>query len=145
MSKLKINLLALTWSVSRGRETYGWNIARLDSRDSGKRYRTCGGGYDMIGTVLGQYVENELQGKLRELVHSVSGLLVDAGYTVPGYRRINDLYGLTVAPNGHVQIDGGCGVDCVIRIIRGMNMEVQRTYNKKGHTTGFLVSEIIED
>jgi hypothetical protein len=99
----------------------------------------------MIGTVLGQYVESELQDKLLELVHSVSGLLIDAGYTVPGYRKIADLYGLTVAPNGHVQIDGACGVDSVIRIIQGMGLEVQRTYNKKGHTTGYLVSEIIED
>jgi hypothetical protein len=145
MSKLKINSMALTWSKSRGRDTYGWNIARLDSRDSGKRYRTCGGGYDMIGTVLGQYVENELQDKLRELVHSINGLLVDAGYTVPGYRKINDLYGLTVAPNGHVQIDGACGVDCVIRIIEALGLEVQRTYTKKGHPTGFFVSEVIED
>jgi hypothetical protein len=145
MSKLKINSLAITWAVSKGRDTYGWNIARLDSRDSNKRYRTCGGGYDMIGTVLGQYVENELQDNLLELVASRTGDLIDAGYTVPGYRKITDLYGLTVAPNGHVQIDGACGVDCVIRIIQSMNMEVQRTYNKKGHTTGYLVSEIIED
>lgn len=47
----QIHRLDLTWSTSKARDTYGYNITRLDDSISGKRYKTCGGGYDMIGTV----------------------------------------------------------------------------------------------
>lgn len=37
------NYLSLSWSISRGRDTYGYNIARLDDHATGKRYRCSGG------------------------------------------------------------------------------------------------------
>ena len=64
---MKINHLSISWSISRGRDTYGYNICRLDSRQSGSRYRCSGGGYDMIGTVFGNWLEAEYQRELVEL------------------------------------------------------------------------------
>lgn len=38
-------------SVSRGADTYGYNIVRLvDTHYNGKAYKCMGGGYDMHGT-----------------------------------------------------------------------------------------------
>lgn len=42
-----IKRLALSWSVSRGRDTYGYNICRLDDTSTGERFKCMGGGYDM--------------------------------------------------------------------------------------------------
>lgn len=56
--------LQLTWSTSRGADTYGYNICTL--RVHGERIAsTCGGGYDMTGTVLGDFIQEAFQ---RELV-----------------------------------------------------------------------------
>lgn len=44
--------LYVTWGTSRGADTYGYTTCSLRDR-SGKKYAsTCGGGYDMFGTVL---------------------------------------------------------------------------------------------
>jgi hypothetical protein len=51
--------LNISWSVSRGQDTYGYNICRLDDTRTGKRYHLNGGGYDMIGTVLGDWLEDQ--------------------------------------------------------------------------------------
>lgn len=58
--------LAISWSISRGTETYGYNICRLDDSQTGKRYR-CLGGYDMMGTVVGQWLEDLFQPQLKQL------------------------------------------------------------------------------
>ena len=45
-----------TYGVSRGRDTYGYNMVTLSS-NTGKRFRAMGGGYDMHGQVMGEYVQ----------------------------------------------------------------------------------------
>ena len=122
MSKLHTNHLALSWSTSRGRDTYGYNICRLDSRDSGKRYRCMGGGYDMTGTVVADWLVAEHQGKLQALV--------PAGKV---------LYGM-YSNNGKQGVDGACGIECVIRIAEACGIELQRLGNRKCHTIGFIAS-----
>lgn len=95
--------LSLSWSVSRGRDTYGYNIARLDDRNTGERFRCMGGGYDMVGTVFGDWLEKTFQSELTELVRANEQKLVDAGYQVKGYRKLgSSFYGLTVKPSGSV-------------------------------------------
>lgn len=44
-------------STSRGRNTYGYN-------NGIKVASTCGGGYDMKGTVLGDYIQQRFQAEL---------------------------------------------------------------------------------
>lgn len=131
------NTLTLSWSISRGRDTYGYNICRLDSYISGKRYRCSGGGYDMVGTVLGNFFEAEHQDKLIQLVAGLT--LTEAGYSVPGYKKSVDFYGLTVNPSGRVTLDGGCGESCIIRIIEACGFNVQYMRNRKGQRTGYLI------
>jgi len=137
MTKLNIEYIGISWGISRGMDTYGWNICRASSRQSGKVYRTCGGGYDMVGTVIADWFEAEHQNELLELVKSRQDQLTDAGYTVSGYKYINGLCGLVVRPDGSVSLDGGCGIESILRIINACGYDTQRDYKKNDRTRKF--------
>lgn len=139
-----LNFLSLSWATSRGVDTYGYNIARLDSRNTGKRYRCMGGGYDMTGTVFGKWLMFEHQDKLQALVNTRAAELVDCGYQVAGYKKLPDLYGLNQKPDGSVTVDGACGINSMIRIAEACGFAVQCNYNRKGHTTGWVVARAAE-
>lgn len=134
--------LKLSWSVSRGRDTYGYNICRLDSQ--ARRYRCSGGGYDLIGTVLGQYIEAEHQERLQLLKNSGpegKPCLADCGYGVAGYMKRPDIYGLVFDPKGRARIDGACGVETVKRIAEAIGLCVTTDYNRRQNkTNGFFIS-----
>lgn len=145
MSRYQIHHLAITWSTSKGRDTYGYNICRLDDRDTGKRYRTCGGGYDMIGTVFGDWLEDyyqaELMTKIKELMTNPDAF-EDCGYAVKGYLKFPGLYGMTYNTNtGKVALDGACGISSMIAIAEALGLEVQWEGNRKGHTIGYYVTK----
>jgi len=128
---------SVSWSVSKGRDTYGYNICRLDG-PNGKRYRTCGGGYDMVGTVLADFMCDQFQIQLRELVLLNAERTEECGYSVSGYRKLPELYGLTVTPKGRVEVDGACGVSSVIKIFRAIGIDVQSTCGRR-QLDGFLL------
>ena len=118
---MKTNHLSLTWSISRGRDTYGYNICRLDSYNSGKRYRCMGGGYDMVGTVVADWLVAEHQDRL-QAVHA------------------SNFYGARILTNGRVYVDGACGIESVRNIAEACGIELQRLGNRRGHTVGFIAS-----
>lgn len=140
---MNINYLAISWSVSRGQDTYGYNICRLDDRNNGKRYRTCGGGYDMVGTVFGDWLADVYQTRLVAYVKSRKAELADCGYSVPGYFCLANVYGLTYNENKvqKVTLDGACGIDSMQHIADAIGLEFQWEGNKKGHTLGYFVCE----
>ena len=134
--------LNISWSVSRGQDTYGYNICRLDDVRTGKRYRTCGGGYDMIGSVLGDWMEDRFQDELRALVAD----LPKQKYGGTSYMQISEeinpkYYGLTISPDGKVCLDGACGVSSMQQIGRALGLKFQWLGNRKGHTTGYFISK----
>ena len=131
--------LSISWSISRGRDTYGYNICRLDDNQTGKRYRCMGGGYDMIGTVFGQWLEEQYQERLQALVATLP--LFDCEYSVPGYRQSKELYGLTIRLDNTVSLDGACGIDCMRTIAKALGLDVQWQGNRKGNTLGYYVCE----
>ncbi len=58
--------LEFKWTVSRGRDSYGYNICTL--RADGAYVARCnGGGYDMEGTCLGNYIASAFADRLRQL------------------------------------------------------------------------------
>lgn len=58
--------LEFKWTVSRGRDTYGYNICTLYA-NSEKVARCNGGGYDMTGTCLGNFIAKRYAERLRKL------------------------------------------------------------------------------
>lgn len=139
-----INKLTLSWAVSRGQDTYGYTICRLDDRETGRRYRTCGGGYDMVGTVLAKWLTDVHQDKL-QTIKGRSHYISDADNRFAVNPRTDSLYGMHWGVDDSVSIDGACGVDCVLAIARAIGLDMQRDYiargSRRGETIGWFVSE----
>lgn len=125
---VKTNYLALSWSVSRGRDTYGYNIARLDDRATDNRFKCMGGGYDMIGTCVARWLSAEYQDRLLSAGQDVTGLY--------GARRVE----FTSKPHA-IQLDGACGLECMIRIAEVIGVSISRNSNKRGVAQGFMVTD----
>lgn len=117
------NYLALSWSTSRGQDTFGYNICRLDDRATDKRYKCMGGGYDMVGTVVAEYLQEAFQVQLLVASESVTGLYGAKAYS------------------GKVVIDGACGLESIKRIAEAIGVTITNNYNKrKERTEGFFIS-----
>lgn len=116
------NYLALSWSTSKGRDTFGYNICRLDDRATDKRYKCMGGGYDMVGTVVAEYLQEAFQDRLQS-----AGSVVTSLYGARNY-------------NGKISIDGACGLESVKRIAEAIGVSITDNYNKRKQATeGFFV------
>lgn len=99
---MKTYNLEYKWTVSKGRYTYGYNICSLYV-DGHKRASCNGGGYDMQGTCLGNWIANRFPDRLMGLdtpMHTRNG------------REIQEYYGLTYHdPNfdpGKAIVGQGC-------------------------------------
>jgi hypothetical protein len=141
----KINHLSLSWSTSRGRDTYGYNICRLDDRNNGERFKCMGGGYDMVGTVFAQWLTATYQPELLALKDRANYVFPLEGAPRPANRE-NSFYGMTYHEKGErVYLDGACGLDCMIRIAEAIGLEVEREYiakgRRRGETIGWYVSK----
>jgi hypothetical protein len=113
--------LELKWTVSRARDTYGYNVVTLRD-ESGNRFRANGGGYDMVGTVFGEWLMT---------VHADKLTTLDPG----------KFYGLTVRDDGTVRLDGACGLSSMRAIADAIGVTVKATLDRKGNYTGFMVGE----
>ena len=74
---MESKILKLKWSISKARETEGYNICTL--LDGNKRYSCNGGGYDMQGTALALWLEANFQDRLSRLLEN--------GFTNLGYSK----------------------------------------------------------
>ena len=139
-----INHLSLSWSVSRGRDTYGYNICRLDDRNNGQRFKCMGGGYDMVGTVFGQWLAAYYQAELLTLKERASSSRsIDGGYTLAN--RGDSLHGMTYhEQENRISLDGACGLECMIRIAEAIGLEVDRDYIAKGRRRGETIGWFIQ-
>ena len=137
----QIHHLKLSWSISRGRDTYGYNIARLEDSRTGKRYKTCGGGYDMVGTIFADWLSDTYQQELLD-IKSMSHYVFD--YPAPLYvKPINFLYGMRYdCVKDSVTLDGGCGLESMLKIAEAIGLEIEREYvktgKKRGQTIGYF-------
>ena len=124
--KNQINKLTISWAVSKGVNTYGYNICRLDDRNNGKRFRCMGGGYDMIGTVFGDWLQHYYQSELLKIKES-------------------GFYGMTYrADKNQVSLDGACGIESMLRIAEAIGLEVERDYIAKGRRRGETIGWFIQ-
>lgn len=66
MRMTTMTTLEIKWTTSRGRDTYGYNVCTLYA-DGRKVARCNGGGYDMEGACLGNWLTYAYPDRLREL------------------------------------------------------------------------------
>lgn len=85
--------------------------------DRGERIFTVnGGGFDRIGTALGDFLEACFQPELRELDYAI-----ELG-SLPGFR----------AYASHVSIDGGTGFESMAALAQSIGLSVTRSESKAG-------------
>ncbi len=131
-------VLEFKWSVSRGQETYGYNICSLYV--DGKKVSSCsGGGYDMQGTAFAQWVQKEYQAQLASINHRAHNL-IDANYH---YEHKGDLYGMSayLDASGNfykVALDGGCGFDSMRTIVRAIGLTLEYVSKHRDNSTYIL-------
>ena len=65
--------LKFKYTTSRGRDSYGYNICSLWV-DGEKTASTCGGGYDMKGKALGNWIARKFQNELLKFKEEFYGL-----------------------------------------------------------------------
>ena len=124
MTETTTHVLRIKWTTSRGRDTYGWNIVTLTDETTGKRFRANGGGYDMVGTVFGDWLAATFPEELQRWADGTPDL--DYG----AFRRAD----------GSVYLDGACGLEQMRQVGDALGLEVIRTHDRKGNTTGWLVT-----
>jgi hypothetical protein len=97
-----------------------------------------GGGYDMVGTVFGNWLADTHQSQLVALADT-------NGPSTEHRGQVAHLYGMyRWAPAGPVTLDGACGLESMMRIAKSIGVEPERTYKpsgpNRGETTGWIVA-----
>lgn len=145
-------VLDIKWSVSRGRDTYGYSICSLWR--GGRKLATCnGGGYDMTGTVVAEWFCREFQAKVWELRSRAStaryrrdiGGLVDhpevlTSLLADRLTGLEVIYTNSNCIEGKAFIDGACGLRSVQRLIEACGFNVEEVYNRRGTLTGLILT-----
>lgn len=133
--------LTETWTVSRGRETYGYNICTIRAYSSvwektkgvELANASCkGGGYDMAGTSLADCLAAlpDVQQALQRLITKETAETfqdVDGTYRNPNTKY----YGSFLKADGTVSLDGGVGTSTVLEIFQAAGVNVTPNYQKK--------------
>lgn len=131
--------LNITWTVSRGRNTYGYHVVTLCERGEVKA-RCNGGGYDMRGTVFAEWLENAFQERLLKIGSRLSYQVNKKGERSRNEAK-NHLYGGTFnRQKNKVTLDGGCGFSSIERIAEAIGLKVRLIDASKG-TDIVLVSD----
>lgn len=146
--------LSIKWSLSRGQDTYGWNLVSLLDTETGKRYRAKGGGYDMLGTVLGKWLENRYQKELLAVSNCAAATYdTNTGMT---YSEKSSWYhygklplsackmdGMTYEVNKRrVDLNGSAGLDAMKEVAHAIRLRIKSISNPRGRTVGFEVEPI---
>jgi hypothetical protein len=121
---MKTYNLEIKWSISKGRETCGYNICSL--WDINKKYQTYGGGYDMLGTVFAQWLFANFKERIIKTC-------MPATRTKPNcYSNCDGYYGFFHSQeSGNYWLDGACGFECMTTIAKAIGLDIQKIYNRK--------------
>jgi hypothetical protein len=158
---LRSHVLAYCWSTSRGRDTYGYNLLTL-REDGAKVADACGGGYDMTGAALADWLEKAYPVRLLELARTRAGSIWSEGKPHVsrtdrgGYEWTADtdgterrvwkdnpnfnpeaLYGLSYNPDKQTaSLDGACGVRSVEEVLKALGLQFKEDGGNWNRRTG---------
>ena len=141
------NYLHLRIGTSRGCETWGYTTVSVTDNGTDKAFRACGGGYDMKGTVVGDWLEAVAQDRLQALA-ARCGRDDSRAYGCDNkWAPIKGYYGSTINPDGRVTIDGACGLETVRSIAEAVGIRITGNYlpakrrGSYGKYLGYFVSD----
>ena len=139
------HVLEFKWTESKARDSYGYTICTLFV-DSEKYARTCGGGYDMKGRVLGDFISRKFGEELKNIDQEFYGLCFqnpdwepsakcleteekDELTKLTGLVRYQDFYSATskTPTDTHTIaiLDGDCGFGSMEKILKGLGYRVR--------------------
>lgn len=137
-------LLSFKWTVSKGKDTYGYNIVSLYV--DGSKVDSCnGGGYDMQGCVLGSWLTKEFQDKLM-MIQSQAYNIHTQGDDMQWSHEKNEkgIYGLSLLRpkrlKPHITIDGACGQRSVEKIAEQCGLTLTSTKTGRNDYGYFLTN-----
>ena len=141
--------LKFKWTTSRGRDTYGYNICSLFV--NGEKVAACnGGGYDMQGTSLGDWIARKFKDQLLKFDQEFTGLKFHNPDWKPsqktldqekkdgfvGLARYQDFHSASnkLPTEKHIipSIDGACGFSSVVKIINQIGYTLELIDYKDG-------------
>ena len=130
---------------SRGQDTYGYPIIRLRDGHCGEVFKCMGGGYDMHGTNLANWLKSVIDDQPAALealatfvyneLHGKQG--IPYGLSTRNSEKCKDKEGNFVAKKVRKAIkdkqfymDGACGESCIKRIASGMGITIKDEYER---------------
>jgi hypothetical protein len=148
--------LFFKWSVSRGRDTDGWNICTVYV-DGQKRASCNGGGYDMQGTSFAEFLQGEFQTELVAFADQADSHYELTPKPLAGrkrkqeyeYKAIKDrrgqFYGMTAywidGKCRNVSLDGGCGFECMCSIAKKLGYGVRYIHTGSKNNSTYLMEK----
>ena len=126
--------LEFRWTVSRGRDTFGYNICSLWIHD--RKVASCsGGGYDMKGASLASWMMDTFQDQLRKLPANYgSGDKNKGFYGLSFYNAKTKKRQARYSKNvERASLDGACGFESMTRILNAIGYGL-RTISYKTNT-----------
>ena len=118
--------LKFKYTTSRGRDSYGYNICSLWV-DGEKTASTCGGGYDMKGKALGNWIARKFQNELLKFKEEFYGLKF--------YKQSSNL---PTEKHTHATLDGACGFECMTAILKNIGYSLKYVDGTTNTTTYIL-------
>ncbi len=137
--------LKFKWTVSRGRETYGYNICSLWI-DRVKVSSCNGGGYDMKGTAFANWMQAEFQEELLKIADKADKrILIKKGKYEYPKPTTPIFYGMTTyidfdKKETKICLDGGCGFSCMGKILNAIGYYLAYIDEDFNNTT-YLLTE----
>lgn len=141
----RLQTLTFNWTTSRARDSYGWNICTLKGFKGDKIASTCGGGYDMKGTVLGEMINKYFTYELKKLVANSGSMDTPSGFYGlshynPNAKTSKRRFLKRATSNTRTYVDGGCGFDSMRRILEKIGYKIEFVKETKNSSTYTLQS-----
>lgn len=132
--------LLLSTGTSRAKDSYGQRVVRLKQCGHPRSYAAVGGGYDLVGSALGKWLQAELQVCLRALPKSrIFTTYLDDKDTSYVNKNYMALYG-TSRRHGVTSIDCACGLESVFKVFEAIGIDVEKVPDGKGSLLGFRIN-----
>ena len=136
----KLKTLNFKWTISKGINTYGYHICTLKNFRNEKIASTCGGGYDMKGTVLGEMINQFFPNELKKLVANSGSLDTPIGFYGLSHHNTKAKTGKRrflkrANKNTDSYVDGACGFDTMKAILHKIGFKIQFVKENKNSLT----------
>ena len=141
----RFQTLTFNWTTSRARDSYGYNICTLKDYKGEKIASTCGGGYDMKGTVLGEMINKYFTHELKKLVANSGSMNTPSGFYGlshynPKAKTHKRRFLKRATSQTQTYVDGGCGFDSMRGILEKIGFKLQFVKETKNSSTYILTS-----